>query len=109
MPTQSLDQVRMHLQAGRLAEAETGCRAILAVQANDAEALHLLGVVLFKTGRANEGAEKLRRSIELSPQRADYLCNLGVMLAETRPAEAADLFRKALKIQPSDVQTAVNL
>jgi predicted O-linked N-acetylglucosamine transferase (SPINDLY family) len=106
---ESLDQIKAHLQAGRLAEAEAGCRAILSAHKNDADALHWLGIVLFKSGRLKDGAQEIRRAIEVQPGRADFYCNLGVMISEAEPAEAAALFRKALELRPGDVQTAVNL
>src|SRR5262245_5839788 len=51
-----------HFRAGRLAEAESACRAIVARDANDAEALHLLGFILATSGRRDEGLPLLDRS-----------------------------------------------
>ncbi len=97
------------MQAGRLAEAERACRGVLEREKGNADALHLLGIVLFKTGRAKEGEGFVRESLRASPGRGDFYCNLGVLIAEEKPFEAAQLLRKALDLRPGDAQTAINL
>ncbi len=43
-----------HHRSGRLDEAERGYRSCLAIQPDDSDALHLLGVALCQKGRKLE-------------------------------------------------------
>jgi hypothetical protein len=45
-----LEAARRHLSAGEIEETERACAAALAARPDDAEALHLLGVVAFRRG-----------------------------------------------------------
>ena len=87
--------------AGRFAEAEAAWRAILARRPDDAQALHLLGLILARTGRAAEGLQLLERSLERAPRNAAFLNNRAQVLAEAGRAEDAlrDL-RRALMLEP---------
>src|SRR5688572_9441935 len=84
------------LNAGRFAEAETAWRAILARRPDDAQALHLLGLILARTGRAAEGLQLLERSLERAPRNAAFLNNRAQVLAEAGRLEDAlrDLRRR---------------
>jgi tetratricopeptide (TPR) repeat protein len=87
-------------QQGRLAEAEAAWRAILARKPEDPEALHLLGLILVRTGRA-EGIQMLDRSIERAPRNAAFLNNRAQILSEAGRTDAAlrDL-RRAVMLEP---------
>lgn len=87
-------------QAGRLAEAEAAWRAILARRPDDPEALHLLGLILLRTGRG-EGAGLVDRSIERAPRNAAFLNNRAQLLAEAgRGEEAMRDLKRALMLEP---------
>ncbi len=87
-------------QAGRLVEAEAAWRAILARKPDDPEALHLLGLILLRTGRS-EGADLLDRSIERAPRNAAFLNNRAQILADAgRIDEALRDLRRALMVEP---------
>lgn len=87
-------------QAGRLAEAEAAWGAILARKPGDAEALHLLGLILVRTGRA-EGLELLDKSIERAPRNAAFLNNRAQILAEAgRTEDALRDLRRAVMLEP---------
>ena len=45
------------LRQGRLQDAESLCRSVLAATPNDADAVHLLGLVLKQAGRLAEAEE----------------------------------------------------
>src|SRR5262249_10895063 len=64
------------LQSGEQATAETILRDLLASEPRHAEALHLLGLTLANTRRAEEGIQLLRQATTLSPQTALYWNNL---------------------------------
>jgi protein O-GlcNAc transferase len=68
-----------HQRAGRLNEAATLYRQILAAQPNHADALHSLGLIAHQMGRQGDAIEWLRRAIHHRPNDAAMLSNLGVV------------------------------
>ncbi|MGE3967191.1 MAG: tetratricopeptide repeat protein [Dongiaceae bacterium] len=97
-------------QNRRLSEAVTLCEAILAERPEDAEALHLLGVVLQTAGRGNDAATLLARAAGLAPDNADIQRNLGAVLASLgRLSEAIPALEKAHSLRPDDPAALENL
>lgn len=100
--------VELH-RSGRLAEAESAYRRLIAADPSDANACHLLGLLLQQQGRLNEAIELLRRAVTLAPRVTDVARNLGLALgAAGRHAEAADRFAEALRLAPDHPQTLYN-
>jgi len=90
------------IQAGQLAEAEGAARALLGRKPGDAQATHLLGLVVAQTGRREEGLELLDRSIAGAAPNAPFLANRARILADMgRGAEAERDLRNALRVDPS--------
>jgi predicted O-linked N-acetylglucosamine transferase (SPINDLY family) len=97
-------------QQGRLAEAETIYRRVLAGEPDNADVLSLLGTLQYQTGRHEAAVEHLRRAIALKPGQAAWLANLGVALrALERYPEAAEALRQALAIRPDYPEALSNL
>ncbi len=67
----TFDLALQHHQAGRLADAEALYRQILSEQPNDLDALHLLGVIAYQTGRNDVAVDLIRRAIDLDPEFAE--------------------------------------
>jgi Flp pilus assembly protein TadD len=65
-----------HHQAGRLQAAEQIYRQILALQPNQAEAIHFLGVIAHQVGKHEVAIQYIRRSIELKETEATFHNNL---------------------------------
>ena len=87
---------------GRLAEAEATYRQILSATPNDARACHLLGLLLYQTGRSQDSLTLLRRSVELGPGIAAYHSNLAGVLGLTGDHEqAAAHLRRAVVLDPN--------
>jgi tetratricopeptide (TPR) repeat protein len=105
---QALALAEQHLQAGRLAAAETVCRDFLARRPACAPILHLLGIVLYQAGSLNSAIDLVRRAADMDGTVALYHCNLGEMyrLAGQRDAALA-AGRRALAINP-DLPQALN-
>jgi protein O-GlcNAc transferase len=76
---------------------------------DDADALHRSGLAAFQQGKVSEAVELLRRAVQLNYHRADYRCNLGLMLADSDPEAAMAAFRDAIELQPNLVEPHKNL
>ena len=76
-------------------------RRALAMDPNNAPALHLLGVVLHQNKQSAEGETFIRRAISLRPDVPAYHNNLGEVLRELdRPEEAIACYKRALQLKP---------
>jgi predicted O-linked N-acetylglucosamine transferase (SPINDLY family) len=99
-----------HHQAGRLGEAETIYRQVLAHQPRNPDALHLLGVIAFQVGKLDLAAELLNNSISLRPNFADAHNNLGnVLKAQGKFDAAVAAYLTALKLKPDSAEGHNNL
>ncbi|MGH8780557.1 tetratricopeptide repeat protein [Paraburkholderia sp.] len=85
---------------GRLDDARKLYDVILATAPDNAETLHLYGVLEFQTGRVREAEALMRRSIAIEPMPMP-LANLGSVLAAAGQREAALVqFDAALALDP---------
>src|SRR5205823_3202732 len=67
-----LESAIRHHQAGRLPEAESVYRRILAQNSNHAVALSLLGLLAHQTGNTGAAVGLVERAIQLDPSVADF-------------------------------------
>jgi len=105
---QAFELALQHHQGGRLTEAETLYRQILAAQPAHAEALHHLGLVAQQMGRPDLAADWIRRAITLNPGNPVAHCNLGeVFRTMGRREEAIGAYRRAIELRP-DFPDALN-
>lgn len=106
----TIEAARAALAAGRLGEAEAACAELVRADAGEARALHLLGIIRFRTGRGEEAVKLLQRAVRAAPGLAAAHNDLGAMLiAAGHPHEAAASLRTALDLAPGDVEAQVNL
>src|SRR5258708_14669426 len=80
--------VALH-KAGRLDEAERVYRAVLAREPGNADALHLLGLLVTQRGDPASGVELIRRAIAIRPDAAAFHNNLGKALSDSGQQDAA--------------------
>jgi Flp pilus assembly protein TadD len=107
---QVLALAEQHRQAGRLAVAEDLCRQVLRSQPQNAEVLHLLGIVLHQGGNAAAGIESIKQAIAISGNVPLFHCNLGeICRLSGRLEEAVAAGRRALELQPNYPQALNNL
>jgi protein O-GlcNAc transferase len=109
-PAQAWQRALAHYRAGRLGEAELGCRRLLEAQPAHPDALHLLGAIAHARGAAAEAVGLLEEAARLAPDRAEFLNTLGVAyLAHGRPAQAEDCLRGALALDARSADAHNNL
>jgi tetratricopeptide (TPR) repeat protein len=95
------ESIDLHRQ-GRFDEAEQSYRARLAEHPDDADALHLLGMLRYQRGDAIEGARLLARAHELAPDDANIELSLASLAFRESDHEAAVLgFARALSLDPN--------
>lgn len=99
---QALTLAFQHLQAGRLADAESLARAVIQHAPTQPEAYRVLGIVAFQTGHHQPAESLLRQAIALNPGVADYHDYLGIILqAQGRWNEAEAAAQQALAVDPN--------
>jgi tetratricopeptide (TPR) repeat protein len=92
-------------QAGKLDQAEGLYRAALAVEPDNVNALHLLGVLCQHQGRAAEAVRLFEAALRLDPKAAAAHGNLGNALrALGRLDAAAASYRQALRLAPDQAE-----
>lgn len=89
-------------RAGDLDAAAAAYRALLAAEPENADALHLLGVLLHKRGNSADAEESIRSALTIDPECAQFLLSLGgVLMQQGRDEEAHAAFERALELDPN--------
>ena len=112
MPTilEALKEALEHHQAGHLREAETLYREVLAHDPQNADALHLLGMLAYESGRHATATSYLAEAIHANPRIAPFHNNLGAVLeAQGRFTDALLCFEQALRLEPDNAKAHNNL
>jgi predicted TPR repeat methyltransferase len=97
------------LESGDTQSAEALCRAALAISPRNPDALHLLGIVLYQSERAEEAIAAVEESVALAPDNAEAWLNLGNMLLGRDASRAERCFGKARDLAPGLVPARGNL
>ncbi len=94
------DGVRHH-HAGRRDEAEAMYRRVLKADPENADALHLLGVLARQAGRHDVAVDLIQRAIARNGRNPSYHANLGTALEVSgRREDAMAAYRRAIEIKP---------
>lgn len=109
--TQNLVQKALqHHQMGQFAEAEQIYQQALAIDPHHPDALHLMGMIAYQTGRADAAIEFIRRAIAIKADAASYHSNLGnVLQSQGHLAEAGACYQRALLLKPDLPEVHLNL
>lgn len=103
-------QAKQAHQAGRLQNAEGLYRTVLAKRPDHPEALHMLGALLARTGRAGTGALLIAEALRLEPALPHGHYNLGAAwLAAGRPTMAEQACLKSISLDGPDAEAFLNL
>lgn len=109
--TQALYQTAYDLHRNaQLAQAEACYRELLAREPRHAEALHLLGLLCYQTGRNVEAADWIAKALAIQPANTDFMNNHGLALhAAGRPQEALACYQRAVRLAPHDLDLQMNM
>jgi thioredoxin-like negative regulator of GroEL len=89
-------------QQGRLAEAEKVYVDVLEVQPDNADALHLLGLIRAQQGRPGEGRDLIERAVDRSPNNPTMRRNLAGVLSQMGSLDDAERhYRRAIELDPT--------
>lgn len=109
-PQQILDLAAEHHRGRRFAEAEFLYRQVLAVHPDNADILHVLGLIARETGRLSAALELIRHSIDMAPNVPEFHNNLGLLLADCdRLEESAAALETACRLAPHGSAWCFNL
>jgi len=98
-----------HHQDGQLEAAKRCYQQALAMDAAQADALHLLGVIALQSGEHETALEMISAAIAISPEFATYHCNLGNALQALERFEAcAAAYAQAIQLQPDYAEAHYN-
>jgi len=99
-----------HHTAGRLHDAGVLYARILAADPDNADALHLSGLVAYKQGRFDEAIALVRQAIARAPRNATFHGNLGNIEKDAgRRDDAIATYRRTLALDPAQVPARNNL
>jgi predicted O-linked N-acetylglucosamine transferase (SPINDLY family) len=105
-----VEQGLRHHGAGRLVEAEALYRETLAVEPQNIDALHFLGVVALQRGRHSQAVELISQALSANAANPPALNNLGLALAaQGNRRDAVAAWLDALALQPEFPDATRNL
>jgi len=94
---------------GQLPQAAELYQAMLALQPNHFDALHLLGVIEHQQGHHARAADLIRQAIAQQPEQAEPYSNLGLVLqAQNLYEEALESYTRALALKPAHAESHNN-
>jgi tetratricopeptide (TPR) repeat protein len=106
----SFQLAEQHKAAGRLAEAETILKQILAAAPNFHPAYHTLGLIAYEVGKLPLAVDLIAKAISIDANVALYHRNIGEMCRRLgRLKEAVAAGQRAIVLTPHDLDAQYNL
>ena len=97
-------------QEGKTQQAEQICQQILTGDPQNAEAIHLLGIIAYQVGKNEIAISLIKRAIEIDSRQPAFYNNLGNSLRDQgKLVESVQAYSKAIQIQPSSAEIYNNL
>lgn len=107
---QQLKTAISYHQAGNFPAAEQLCRQVLELDPENADALHLLGLIKYKTGDAASAVVLIEEAIRIRPRVSNFYNNAGEAYRSLgNMNEAMGYYRRAIKINPQNAIAHNNL
>ncbi len=107
---QALALAMQQHRTGQLSQAEQICRAILQVQPQQVDALHLLSLLASQVGQHERAGAYLSQVVRLQPDSAAAHYNLGTVFQDQgQLAEARACYQQAVRLEPVYVEAHYNL
>lgn len=99
-----------HHQKGRLLEAEALYQQMLQIDPDNADVLHLLGVIASQRGNHETAAALIKKAISAKPSEPVYYNNLGIVLkAQGKLNDAVSCYRRMISTKPDHAEAHYNL
>jgi protein O-GlcNAc transferase len=99
-----------HLQAGRLGEAQSNFRQILAGDPQHYQSLHYLGMIEHRLGNTERSLDFFRRCFTIRPDYVEGYSDLAQILSELgRDADAVSACKRAIAVNPHHAPSYRNL
>jgi tetratricopeptide (TPR) repeat protein len=96
-------------QRGQLAEAEKLYAQVLALDAKQFDALHLLGLLKHQRGDSDQAIRLMAAALDVNPKSPQALLNYaGVLCATNRHAEALACYDRVLTLAPNEADAHYN-
>jgi tetratricopeptide (TPR) repeat protein len=103
-------RARQFYEAGRFDEAARECRTVLARNAQDPEANHLIGLVFYRQGQSQTALPFLQRAVASGRGSARAYSNLGAVLSEVGDLDQAiSAYHRAIELDPANPWPLNNL
>ncbi len=99
--------LQLHIQ-GRITEAETAYRRLIAATPPNARLLHLLGRLLYQQEKRDEAIENIRKALKICPDDTQDLNDLGLLDKEAGALDEAVLSFTRLMEMDQSAATATN-
>lgn len=101
--TSLIQQAQLSLKQGHIQNAISLFQQALHIQPEQAEILHTLGMIAFKTGVKEKSLHFLQQAVAVEANSAVYLTNLAIVYDECGyPDKAIQCFQQALQLTPDD-------
>jgi predicted TPR repeat methyltransferase len=105
-----LEQGRTWHRTGDTRRAEAAYRHVLQAEPQNADALHLLGLMAAQAGKLPDALDLIGRAITVDPTVPSYHANLGnVLRLHGRRTEAVEAYRRAIAMAPTMPAPHLNL
>ena len=99
----ALQQACLYHQQGNLAQAEVIYHQILAIEPENPDALHLLGVIAYQNHNFKDGIKLIFQAIEIDSSQSSFFNSLANALKEScQYQQALETYNHAATINPQD-------
>jgi tetratricopeptide (TPR) repeat protein len=107
---QKIGMALQHHQAGRLSDAQAIYHEVLAIDADNIDAFHFLGVIAYQRGDHEQAVQLISRALARNEANAIAQNNLGnVFKAQHKLDETLRCFQNAVAISPDYADAHINL